>query len=174
MNKLSLVFWQWSWKLRAWRSKGLQPGEVFPDFSLKDIQGHGHTLSNPGFGNHTVLWFTNLCEDCRSKIPLLDELHREAGEQFRILAVSILKVDNPLPYEVSKSCAFPILLDPEDVVGKRLGLPHPPETCPLHNLFILDDKGRIILRHHLSALSPGAFKKIWRDLINGTVASNAG
>lgn len=153
--------------MRAWRTERLLAGEIFTDFTLKDIQGRSHTLSAPGSNQYTLLWFTNLCEDCRSKIPLLNELQREAGDQFRILAVSILNVDSPLPNEVSKSCVFPILLDPEDVVGKRLGLPHPPETCPLHNLFILDARGRIVLRHHLSALTPVAFRKIWRDLTSG-------
>lgn len=172
MNKLKLLFWRWSWRLRARRTQGLQAGGIFPNFTLKDIQGRSHTLSGPSNNQYTLLWFTNLCEDCRTKIPLLDELQHEAGDQFRILAISILSVNSPLPYEVSKSCSFPILLDPEDVVGKHLKLPHPPETCPLHNLFILDEKGRIVFRHHLSALKPDTFRKIWKDMGGLTVVIN--
>jgi peroxiredoxin len=164
MNKWSLILWRWSWKWRAWRAQGLQAGGVFPDFALKDIHGCSHTLSGTGSNQYALLWFTNLCEDCRAKIPLLNELHHEARDRFRILAVSILDKDDPLPYEISKSCDFPILIDPQDGVGKRLGLAHPPGTCPLHNLFLLDHRGRIIFRHHLSALEPDAFRKVWNNL----------
>lgn len=167
MKRFALPIWRLMWKLRSQRVCGLSVGDAFPELTLKDTKGRPHQISGSLPKQHTLLWFTNLCEDCRSKIPLLNELNHEAGDRFRILAVSILNVDNPLSFEVSKSCLFPILLDPDDVVGKRLGLPHPPDTCPLHNLFILDDKQRIVFRHHLSALSPEAFRKMWRDLTSG-------
>ena len=164
MSGLGRQIWRWGWKWRALRSPGLKEGDYFPDFSLKDTAGAPHGIASFRPGQRTVLWFTNLCEDCRSKIPLLNELSHKAGVPFRILSISILNPDDPLPHEVSKSCAFPILLDPDDIVGRRLGLPHPPAACPLHNFFILDDRGRIIFRHHLSVLTPAAFTKVWQNL----------
>lgn len=139
-------------------------GDVLPDFTLADVRGHRHALSEPGRWGYTVLWFTNLCEDCRSRIPLLEELHSEKDGRFRVLAVSILEPADPLPLEVGRRCPFPFLLDPDDVTQRRLGLAHPPGACPLHNLYILDRKGRVVYRHHLSALSPEAFRKLRLEL----------
>lgn len=154
--------WRLLWPFRAWAHKGLEVGDRFPDFSLLDPDGRRHRLSDDRGGRKTVLWLTNLCEDCRSKAPLLEELAREAPDRFRILAVSLLGDDETLPRRVSAAGGFPILLDPEDIVAHRLGLAHPPGTCPLHNLFFLDEGLRVTFRHHLSALKPEAFRALWR------------
>lgn len=155
---LTMVLWKLLWPVRAWWRKGLEKGYYFPDFTLSDEAGREYRLSDNPAGKLTVLWLTNLCEDCRSKVPLLEELRREAGDRFRILAVSLLGDDATLPRQVAARCGFPILLDPEDIVAHKLGLSHPPQTCPLHNLFILDKERRVVYRHHLSALKPEAFR----------------
>ncbi len=162
---LTLRIWKLLWPLRAWWHKGLAEGDYFPDFTLHDDAGRVYSLSDNPARKLTVLWLTNFCEDCRSKVPLLEELRREAGSKFRVLAVSLLGDDPMLPRQVSAQCGFPILLDPEDIVAHKLGLTHPPQTCPLHNLFILDKDGRIAFRHHLSALKPEAFKALWRGYL---------
>lgn len=162
---LTLGIWKLLWPVRAWRHKGLAEGDYFPDFTLSDEAGRWYSLSDNPAGKLTVLWLTNLCEDCRSKVPLLEELRREAGNTFRVLAISLLGDDPTLPRQGSAQCGFPILLDPEDIVAHRLGLTHPPQTCPLHNLFVLDPSGRILFRHHLSALEPAAFRALWRGYI---------
>ena len=88
---------------------------------------------------------------------------RLAG-RVRVLAVSLLPVDDPLPLESAPACGFPVLLDPEGLVGRRLGLAHPPGACPLHNFFVVDAAGRILLKHHLSAFSPEGFRAVWRGM----------
>ena len=160
--RLKTGLWRLLWPLRARWQTGLEIGSYFPDFSLTDLTGRKHCLSARPTGQWTVLWLTNLCEDCRSKVPLLEELRLEAGERFRVLAISLLGDDLTLPRQVAAECGFPILLDPEDIVARELGLHHPPQTCPLHNLFILNGGGRITFRHHLSALEPAAFRALWR------------
>ncbi len=161
---MRMELWRLLWPIRAWRHKGLEVGNIFPDFTLEDEAGRAFTLSdNPG-GKRTVIWLTNLCEDCRAKVPLLEELRREAGGRFRILAVSLLGGDAALSRQVSAQCGFPILLDPADIVAHKLGLPHPAGSCPLHNLYILDKDGRIAYRHHLSALKPETFRAIWSKM----------
>jgi thiol-disulfide isomerase/thioredoxin len=162
---LTMGIWKLLWPVRAWWHKGMEVGDYFPDFTLNDDAGRAYVLSdNPG-GRLTVLWLTNLCEDCLLKAPLLEELRREAPERFRILAVSLLGADAALPSRVSAQYGFPILLDPEDIVAHKLGLAHPPGTCPLHNLIILDCQRRVMFRHHLSALKPEAFRALWQELL---------
>lgn len=162
---LTLGIWKLLRPIRALWHKGLEKGDYFPDFALSDEAGREYHLSDNPAGKLTVLWLTNLCEDCRSKVPLLEDLRREAGDRFRILAVSLLGDDATLPRQVAAQCGFPILLDPEDIVAHKLGLSHPPQTCPLHNLFILDKDGRVVFRHHLSALKPEAFRALWQGLV---------
>ena len=159
---ITLRVWKLLWPLRAWLHKGLDVGDYFPNFTLNDEAGRGYSLSDNPAGKRTVLWLTNLCADCRSKIPLLEELRLKAGGSFRILAISLLGDERALPCEVSAQCGFPILMDPTDIVAHKLGLIHPPQTCPLHNLYILDKEGRIVFRHHLSALKSDVFRALWQ------------
>jgi peroxiredoxin len=163
---LTMGIWKLLWPLRAWWHKGLEKGNYFPDFALGDEAGRVYSLSDNPAGKLTVLWLTNLCEDCRSKVPLLEELRREEGGRFRILAISLLGAEAALPRQVSEQCGFPILMDPEDIVASKLGLTHPPQTCPLHNLFILDQDRRIVFRHHLSALKPEAFRAMCQECVS--------
>lgn len=163
MNRICHAVWRFFWKLRAARAKGLQVGDVFPDFTFWDVTGIRHSLSDIFPEKKAVLWFTNFCEDCRSKIPLLEELHKNEGGRFGIYAVSLLGNDLKWPRECASQASFPFLIDPDDLVGREMGLSHPPGTCPLQNFFILDRQGRILFRHHLSALSPDQFRKTWVD-----------
>lgn len=149
--------------LRSLWGGGPETDSILPDFTLKDLTGGAHALSEDP-QRLTVLWFTNLCEDCQSKIPLLNELVRDAGDRYRVLAVSILAPADTLPLKVAPACDFPILLDPEDIVDRKLGLSHPPGTCPIHNLFIVSPSRRILFRHHLSALGRENFVSVWRRL----------
>ncbi len=165
MNPLAKLIWRLAWTVRRRGAKGLDIGSRFPDFRFLDVNGSPHRLSDSAGRRATVLWFTNLCEDCRSKAPLLSDLVRRGHDRVSVLAVSILPVDDPLPRRFAPNCAFPILLDPNDVVGERLGLSHPPATCPIHNLFIVDTTGTVVYRHHLSALSESAFRAKCREVI---------
>lgn len=158
MNWVSRLAWR---IVRAWglrRQAGLEVGSFFPaGLALRDAKEDRLWPLPPA--KKSVLWFTNLCEDCRLRAPLLEDLRRTAGDRLAILAISILPADDPLPKKLAAEYGFPILLDWQDVVTQRLGLAHPPGTCPLNNLFLLDEAGRILFRHHLSALSPEAFRQ---------------
>lgn len=153
-----IALWRATWGFRAAADKRWAEGDVFPDFTLRDTSGRSHALSSDG---PTVLWLTNLCEDCRLRAPLLGEMVR-AG--LRVLAVSILAPDDPLPLEYGQSAPFPLLLDPQDIVARRLGLRHPPETCPLYNLYIVGPDRRVLFRHHLSAVEPERLRLEWKKL----------
>lgn len=163
---MTIPMWLWRllWPLRASLRPGAEIGGCFPDFTLRDTFGREHSLYDGRPGTHTVLWLTNLCEDCRAKIPLLEEIRRESGGRIRVLAVSILSIDDPLPMQESLVCGFPILLDPEDVVAHRLGQAHPLGACPMRNLYIVDGVGTIRFKHHLSAVRSEEFRSAWRKL----------
>ncbi|MBI5631299.1 MAG: TlpA family protein disulfide reductase [Elusimicrobia bacterium] len=157
-RRLQIWLWRALWPLRARLHPGVEVGGCFPDFTLKDVDGKSHSLYDGKPGGLTVLWLTNLCDDCRARIPLLEEARRESGGRLRVLAVSILDINDPLPPKVARNCGFPILLDPDDIVARRLGQTHPPGTCPLRNLYVVDGAGRIRFKHHLSAVRPAEFR----------------
>lgn len=166
MNKIHHAIWRFFWKLRSVKAKGLQKGAVFPEFSLRDTEGQLHSSTDFFPEKNVVLWFTNFCDDCRAKIPLLNELEKKAGDRYGVFAISLLGKDIEWPRKCREMASFPFLIDPEDVVGRKLGLSHPPGSCPLHNLFILDRDGRILFRHHLSALSSEGFREAWESIKN--------
>ncbi|MDX6770159.1 MAG: redoxin domain-containing protein [Elusimicrobiota bacterium] len=161
---IPLWLWRLLWPLRAKLHPGAELGGCFPDFTLRDVYGREHSLYDGRSGIHTVLWLTNLCEECRARVPLLEEVLRESAGRVRILAVSILAVDDPLPGQVAPKCGFPVLLDPQDVVAARLGQAHPPGACPMRNVYIVDGAGTIRFKHHLSAIQPEAFRSVLRKL----------
>lgn len=161
--KFPLWLWRALWPLRARLHPGAEAGAVFPDFALRDVAGLKHSLYDATPGILTLLWLTNLCEGCRAKIPLLRELLSESGGRLRVLAVSILAIDDPLPMRLAPDCGFPILLDPEDIVERKLGQTHPPGACPLRNLYVVDGAGTIRFKHHLSAVRPEELRRVLRE-----------
>lgn len=162
--RLPSWLWRRAWSLRTGGGSGGPASGRLPDFALMDTRGGRHSLYNAAPRALTMVWFTNLCGDCLSRRDLLGEVVREAGARIRVLAVSLLPVDDPLALEAGRSAPFPILLDPDDVVTTRLGLAHPPATCPLRNLYIVDGAGEVRFRHHLSAVDPDEFRAAWRSL----------
>lgn len=161
---IPLWLWRLLWPLRARLHPGAEIGGCFPDFTLRDTLGREHSLYDVRPGAHTVLWLTNLCEDCRAKVPLLEEVQRESKGRVRVLAVSILPIDDPLPGQVAPGCDFPLLLDPQDIVSRRLGQAHPPGACPMRNVYVVDGAGTIRFKHHLSAVRPEEFRSVLRRL----------
>jgi peroxiredoxin len=159
--------WRLLWPLRARLNPGVEVGGCFPDFTLRDVSGRPHSLYDATPGRLTILWLTNLCDGCRERIPLLVEAGRAPGGCVRVLAISILGPADPLAARVADGCGFPILLDPEDIVERRLGQVHPPGTCPIRNLYIVNGAGRIRYKHHLSAVRPEEFRGALKALNGG-------
>lgn len=161
MNRLHRALWRIVRTFRAAKATGLQKGDVIPDFSLLDVEGNRRSISDILPDKSAVLWLTNFCKDCRNRIPFLNDLVQKASDRYGVLAVSLLGNDLRWPQECARTASFPILIDPEDIVTRTFGLSHPPGACPLHNLFIVDRGGRVVYRHHLSALSWKKFRKVW-------------
>lgn len=155
---LSDIAWRMTWPWRAKLQENRGPGSVMPDFELQGVDGRRYRLSDDG-GKRTLLWFTNLCDGCQKRAPLLNELLEKAGSILRVLAVNILPEEDTAR-RLSPTLKFPILLDPEDIVQKRLGIAHPPGTCPLRNLYVIAPGRTVLLKHHLSALKPGEVGRI--------------
>lgn len=134
------------------------PTSVFPDFELEAVDGRSYRLSDDG-GKRTVLWFTNLCPGCQKRAPMLNELVESSSSLVRVLAVNILP-DAEAARRLATSLKFPILLDPEDIVRKRLKIAHPDGVCPKRSLYVVAPGRAILLKHQLAAMKPADVARI--------------
>jgi len=112
-----------------------------PDFTLKDLQGRTHRLSD--FRGKVVflnVWAT-WCPPCRIEMPSMERLHR----RFRDRGLVVLAVSEDengtaavQPFIDEMGLTFPILLDEDGVIPPRYGVTGYPET------FIIDREGRVV------------------------------
>lgn len=157
------IFWKVfiyaRWMLSSFNKRGTGVGECVPNFTLADLTGREFTLSDSFPKKAVVLWLTNLCSSCEGRIPILQKAYEGNKDSLEIIAISTLGNDMETPERILKThkIEFPLLIDPEDWVGKVLGFEHAPGACPLYNLLILDQTGRISLKHHLSAIKDADF-----------------
>lgn len=153
------VFIRARWLFRSPRKEGAEIGDRVPDFMLSDLAGRSFTLLENFSTKGAVLWLTNLCSSCEERISLLQRIYEKHRDRIEIFALSTLAEDRATPERILRThrMTFPLLLDPGDWVGKRLGLPHPPGACPLYNLLILDSSGIVRFKSHLSAISDQTF-----------------
>ncbi len=112
-----------------------------PDFSLTDLHGRSHRLSNyRGKVVFLNLWAT-WCPPCREEMPSMEHLYRRLqSESFVMLAVS--QDEDPAgsvrPFVEQLRLSFPILLDPDGKVPPKYGVTGYPET------FVIDRSGSVI------------------------------
>lgn len=118
-------------------------GYPAPEFSLSDLNGKKHALSD--YKGKVVLvnvWAT-WCMPCLVEMPAMESLYGKLkGEKFAMLAVS---VDEGGPKAVRKfveqaKLSFPVLLSPD---GSFLGLYM---TRSIPTTFIIDKTGTIVSR----------------------------
>ncbi len=121
--------------------RGPELGYEAPDFSLPDLDGKLHHLSD--YRGQVVflnLWAT-WCPPCRMEMPAMEALYqRLGGRGFTILAVSADEngATAVAPYVSEMGLSFPVLLDPEGRLSPRYGVTGYPET------FIIDRQGRVV------------------------------
>jgi thiol-disulfide isomerase/thioredoxin len=91
--------------------------ERLPAFSLPDLAGVSHTLSDWRGRLLAVNFWATWCEPCRREIPLLKDLRREnARNGFEIIGIAIDRRDSVAKYAREMRMDYPIL------VGERGGL----------------------------------------------------
>jgi thiol-disulfide isomerase/thioredoxin len=84
--------------------------ERLPDFSLPDLAGVSHRLSDWRGRPLAVNFWATWCEPCRREIPLLEALRREnARTGFEIIGIGIDNRDSIAKYVRDMRIAYPIL-----------------------------------------------------------------
>jgi peroxiredoxin len=133
-------------------------GDRARDFSSRDFNGNTFTLSKVLKERSVLLWFTNLCEGCQSKIAQVQELKSlYETKGVAVVAVSVLGKDRKTVEDVirNNNVTFQFLYDPKGEATGRYSGRYVEGTCPLKNIFIVNKNGKITYANHL----PGVAEK---------------
>ena len=121
------------------KSELLQVGDEAPDFTLVDLNGEQHQLSDyKGQGVFVNFWGT-WCKPCEKEFPLMEkqyQIYKDQGVQ--ILAVNIAQSD----YEVTqfaeqRNLTFPIVIDKTKDVMEAYNI------RPLPTTILVNPEGKI-------------------------------
>jgi cytochrome c biogenesis protein CcmG/thiol:disulfide interchange protein DsbE len=113
------------------------------EFALPDIQGQLVRLADlrgrPVLINIWATW----CYPCRKEMPSMNALYKDYGAKG--LAIVAIATDAGgksvvTPFIQTYGLTFPVLLDPQDIVGRQLQVPGIPTS------YLLDKWGRVISR----------------------------
>ena len=114
---------------------------LFPfDFTLPDL--HGNTIRLADFRGQVVLvnFWATWCYPCRIEMPSMEAVYQEYKQRgFTILAISsdVHGSAAVAPFVQESTLTFPVLLDPQNIVGTRLQVRGIPMS------YLLDKQGRM-------------------------------
>jgi thiol-disulfide isomerase/thioredoxin len=125
------------------QAKDLLPydGAPLPNFTLNDLQGRPHTLSEYRGKVVMLNFWATYCGPCIKEMPSMQRLNEKmSGKPFVILAVDMAEEQADVEAFFSKhkiKVDFPLLLDPDGGVVEQWMISAVPTT------FILDPEGTI-------------------------------
>jgi peroxiredoxin len=127
-------------------------GEKAPDFTLQDFQGKKFTLSKLTRNKSVLLWFTNLCEGCQSKIPDVLKIKADYEKKgLEVVAVSVLGEDRQFVEDAVKvkKISYRFLYDPKGDAIERFCGRYVQGTCPLKSMYVIKKGGVVTFATHL-------------------------
>ncbi len=111
------------------------------DFTLPDVQGHLVRLADlrgrPVLINIWATW----CAPCREEMPSMNALYKDySAKGLAMVAIATDTEGQPVvaPFMQAYGLTFPVLLDPQNMVGTQLQVPGIPIS------YLLDKRGRVI------------------------------
>jgi peroxiredoxin len=115
---------------------------VAPDFTLADLSGREHSLSD--YQSRVVLvdFWATWCRPCLIEIPHLLKLYEAYKSQgFVALGVGLDKKANLAEFARENRMSYVVLVDEKGIAGKLYGIRSIPRTL------IVDKKGRVAFDH---------------------------
>ena len=122
--------------------QGIERGEPAPDFTIYDVQGKPHRLSDYK-GKVVMLYFwADFCPACEREFPETQKYYSELkGDDFELLAINVGQAKKISQTFGSRfGATFPMLVDTASQVSKQYGV----EQLPT-NYFISPD-GKVARR----------------------------
>jgi peroxiredoxin len=128
-----------------------------PDFTLTDLSGNEHSLSD--FRGRVVLvdFWATWCGPCRREIPHLVKLYEGYSSQgFVVLGVGLDKKAKLAEFARENRMSYVVLVDEKGVTGSLYAIRGIPRTL------IIDKKGRIAFDH--TGFAPGMEVKMEQEI----------
>ena len=129
-------------------ASGIEIGDQAPDFTLEDVNGQRHSLSELRGKVVLVNFWATWCPPCRAEMPSMEKLNAMLdGEEFVLLAVNAEEDarDRVREFLQENPHSFPVLLDDQGEVVAKYGVFRFPET------FIIRRDG-VIAEHVVGAI----------------------
>lgn len=111
-------------------SKGIQTGELAPDFTLKTLDGEEVSLSDYRGKKVFLNFWASWCPPCRAEMPEMQEFHEKYGDEVEIIAVNATGTERSeavmREYIEENGYTFTVLLDQDLTVNasyQALSLP---------------------------------------------------
>lgn len=122
-------------------------GATVADFTLKDVDGKSHSLSEHlGKSVVVISFWASWCEPCKRELAKLDELYRtRKGQGLVVLAISMDEPETQgeaRTFVKQRGFSFPVLLDTESSVAARL---NPKRSAPFN--LIINKNQQVIWSH---------------------------
>ena len=130
----------------GWRPAHLSwLGKHAPDFTLADVHGKLHKLSDYRGKNVMIIFWATWCPPCRIEIPHLIELRRTISEDnLAMLAITNEKPEKIKEFVSRNGMNYTVLLEKDDM-PKPFGLMRVYRTSGVPCSFFIDPDGRIKL-----------------------------
>ncbi|MHC4462547.1 MAG: peroxiredoxin family protein [Planctomycetota bacterium] len=120
-------------------------GKMAPDFTLIDIAGKQHRLSDYRGKDVILIFWATWCPPCRVEIPHLIELRKTVGEdKLVILAISNEKPDLVKGFVAKQKINYTVLLDKGNM-PEPFGVTRIYRTTGIPGSFFINPEGKIKL-----------------------------
>ena len=109
------------------------------NFTLTSLDGQKWTLHDLRGKVVLVNFWATWCPPCRKELPDLDALYKKFRSQgFVVLAISDEQPDTVRSFLAKHKLAYPVLLDPGDLIHKRFGVDGIPKS------YLYDRDGKLV------------------------------
>lgn len=136
---------------------GVDVGFKAVDFDLQTINGKTVKLSDYKGQKIMLNFWATWCPPCKAEMPDMQTLHKEKGEEIKIVSVNIDPDNDVAGFADEYGLTFPILLDKKEEVMKQYNIISIPTT------FFIDENG-IIKQKIIGAIPLDKMKEYISDL----------
>jgi peroxiredoxin len=126
---------------------GTQPGQLSPDFTLKNEAGQPLSLSSLRGQPVVVAFWASWCPHCQEEMPLLQEMHEQyAGQGLQVVGISVPGLsgetqEKAVAWVKANDITFPIVFDEDG----RTYTEYQVQGVP--NLFFIDRDGVVVANY---------------------------
>lgn len=134
-----------------------------PDFSMPDVDGTTHSISEWDGKVLIVNFWATWCTPCRKEIPEFITLQDELGEKgLQFIGIAIDRPDETRHFMQEIGINYPILVDEEQ--GMRLVGEYGNRLMALPYTVIIDRSGNVV-HTHMGEISRAAIEELLDELI---------